>query len=385
MVLPQSLTRDTMTPTECPKSPQTPGVSIIVPAHNEEAGIIPAVDALRNLRYPVVRIIIVDDGSTDATFQLLHDHLGLTRAFPRLTATPTNAGSIGDIWATSNGEVTVIRKESTGRRSDAINAGLRAADQELICMIDADSLLEPDALLYVVEPLIADPTLVGVGGIVRPSNGARVEHGAVVDVQAPRTWLESIQALEYLRAFLIGRTGWSAVNGLLIISGAFGLFRRSAISAVGGLDPHTLAEDADLVIAIHRHYRDQKKDARVAFVPTPVCWTEVPGSLRTLARQRARWSHGLGELLHKHRKMLGNPRYGAVGTLAMPYFLLFEYLGPLIGGADSTGGRNEFCELLRWCQIAERFAWSSVERVLDRGQLSAGDDAQIGALRQVLA
>lgn len=317
-------------------NPRTPGVSIVVPAHNEAAGIIAAVDALRSLRYPLVRIIIVDDGSTDDTFPLLHEHLLLSPAPLRLENTPVNDGAILSTWTNPAQDITVIRKTSTGRRSDAINAGLRAADQDLVCMIDADSLLEPDALLHVAEPFLLDPSIVGVGGIVRPANGATIDRDTITEIRAPHSWVERIQALEYLRAFLVGRTGWSGINGLMIISGAFGVFRRTAITAVGGLDPTTLAEDADLVLAVARHYRDQRIPARIAFVPTPVCWTEVPTTLSALAKQRSRWSQGLGELLHKYRGMIGNPRYGVLGAITMPYFLLFEFLGPIIGGIGFT-------------------------------------------------
>lgn len=312
-------------------NPLTPGVSIIVPAHNEEAGIVPAVDALRSLRYPLVRLVIVDDGSTDNTFTLLHQALDLVETSVPFNHAIMQEGEILSTWQNPTRDVTVIRKKSTGRRSDAVNAGLRVADQELVCMIDADSLLETDALLHVVEPFLLDPTVVGVGGVVRPANGAVIERGRVVDVQAPKGWLERIQALEYLRAFLIGRTGWSAMNGLMIISGAFGVFRRESLIDIGGLDPDTLAEDADIVLALHQLSREKRQRTRITFVPTPVCWTEVPNTWSALGRQRARWSQGLGELLSKYKKMILNPRYGVMGMFTMPYFLLFEYLGPLIG------------------------------------------------------
>ncbi len=278
-----------------------------------------------------MRIIVVDDGSTDDTFGLLQRHLGLTETTVALHPTPLQEGEILSAWSTDFGDVVVLRKVSTGRRGDAINAGLRAADQDLVCMIDADSILERDALLHVVEPLLADASVVGVGGVIRPANGAVIIDGAVTALEAPRTWVERIQTLEYLRAFLIGRVGWSAINGLPVISGAFGLFRRDAVMAVGGLDHRTLAEDADLVLALRRHGYRNGLDWRIEFVPTPVCWTEVPSTTSALGRQRTRWSQGLGELLHKYRGMVGNPRYGALGVLTLPYFLLFEYLSPIIG------------------------------------------------------
>lgn len=312
-------------------NPLTPGISIIVPAHNEESGIVDAVHALKNLRYPLTRVIVVDDGSTDATFQKLHDNFGLRPTTKEFAPVPHHEGEIIDIWASRAGDLTVIRKHSVGLRADAINVGLRVADQEIVCMIDADSLLERDALLHVAAPFIADFTVVGVGGVVRPANGVTVSRGAVTKIEMPKKWIERIQVVEYLRAFLVGRTGWASINGLMIISGAFGAFRRSAVLEVGGLDINSLAEDADLVVSIIKKARDEKRPYRIAFVAEPVCWTEVPNTLAALSGQRRRWSQGLGELIGKRRKMILNPRYGVLGMLTLPYFILFEFYGPIFG------------------------------------------------------
>tara|TARA_R110002051_G_C8755997_1_gene500953 strand:+ start:3510 stop:4964 length:1455 start_codon:yes stop_codon:yes gene_type:complete len=317
-------------------NPLTPGMSIIVPAHNEEAGIVDAVNALQNLRYPLTRIIVVDDGSTDATFERLSANFDLRPTQKELAPVPHHEGEIIDVWSSRAGDLTVIRKHSIGLRADAVNVGLRAADQEIVCMIDADSLLERDALLHVAAPFVADQTVVGVGGVVRPANGVTVVRGAVTNVEMPKKWIERIQVIEYLRAFLVGRTGWASINGLMIISGAFGAFRRNAVLEVGGLDINSLAEDADLVLSITKKARDEKRPYRIAFVAEPVCWTEVPNSLAALSGQRRRWSQGLGELIGKFRGMMLNPRYGVIGMLTLPYFVLFEYLGPIFGVLGAT-------------------------------------------------
>lgn len=200
-----------------------------------------------------------------------------------------------------------------------------------MCLVDADSLLDEEALLRVAKPFVDDPErTVATGGVIRAANGSTVVHGRLVDPQMPGTWLPRIQVLEYLRSFLLGRTGWSRLGGLLIISGAFGLFRRDVVVELGGLDLTTLGEDAELVARIHHHMRRRRRRYRVAFVAEPVCWTEVPGSLSALARQRRRWSQGLAEVLWRHRSMMFNPRYGRIGLLTLPYYLLFEMLGPLV-------------------------------------------------------
>jgi cellulose synthase/poly-beta-1,6-N-acetylglucosamine synthase-like glycosyltransferase len=198
-------------------------------------------------------------------------------------------------------------------------------------MVDADALLDGDALLHVAKPFVDDPwRVVASGGVVRAANGCRVERGRVTEVRMPRGWLVRVQIMEYLRAFLLGRTGWSKLDSLLIISGAFGLFRRDVIVEVGGLDPATLGEDAELVVRLHRHMRVNRRHYRLVFVGEPVCWTEIPATLAALSRQRRRWARGLAELLAKHRGMIGNPRYGRVGLLGMPYYLAFEALAPVV-------------------------------------------------------
>jgi cellulose synthase/poly-beta-1,6-N-acetylglucosamine synthase-like glycosyltransferase len=312
-------------------NPLTPGVSVLVPAYNEELSIVASVDALLALKYPEFEVVVVDDGSTDATFERLRQAFDL-RQVERVI--PAEVPTLGRILSThapaSGGPLLVVRKENMGRRSDPINVAINAARQPLICVVDADSLLEEESLLRVVKPFIDDPRVVATGGVIRAANGSRVERGRVVDATMPRRWIERVQVLEYLRSFLLGRTGWSRLGALLIISGAFGVFRREVVVEVGGLDLGTIGEDAELVARIHRHLRSQGRDYRVAFVAEPVCWTEVPHSRAVLARQRRRWSQGLGEVLWTHRRMMFNPRYGRIGLVTFPYYLVFELFGPLV-------------------------------------------------------
>jgi cellulose synthase/poly-beta-1,6-N-acetylglucosamine synthase-like glycosyltransferase len=313
-------------------NPLTPGISVIVPAYNEAAGIAQSVRAMLTIHYPLHEVVVVEDGSTDDTFAILERTFALVevkRVFPNHIPT---IGAVRSVWAAGTGEpLVVIRKDNAGLRSDALNVGLNYAQHELVCMVDADSILEADALLRVAKPFVDDPLrVVGSGGVIRAVNGATIDRGRIVDVKAPKSWLVRIQIVEYLRSFLLGRTGWSRISGLLIISGAFGLFRKDLVYEVGGLDAHTMAEDADLVTTLHRHLRREKRDYRMVFVAEPVCWTEVPSSLKLLERQRRRWSHGLGQLMWKFRAMIGNPRYRVIGLLTLPFYLLFEALGPVV-------------------------------------------------------
>jgi cellulose synthase/poly-beta-1,6-N-acetylglucosamine synthase-like glycosyltransferase len=311
------------------RSPLTPGVSVLVPAFNEQAVIVESVRSLLALRYPRHEVVVVNDGSTDGTiarltaaFELVPVHMAMRDAIP-------TAAVRGTYVSRSNPGLLLVDKENGGR-SDALNAGINAARNPYVCVIDADSLLEPDALLKVSKPILDDPQLLAAtGGTIRIVNGCRVDHGRVVDVRVPPSRLATIQVLEYLRAFLVARVGWSRLNALGIISGAFGLFHRSLVEAVGGYWTETVGEDFELTLRLHRHLRESGEPYRIAFVSDPVCWTEVPEQLGTLGRQRRRWQRGLWEGIRRHRRMIGNPRYGIVGVLAMPYFLLFEFLSPL--------------------------------------------------------
>jgi cellulose synthase/poly-beta-1,6-N-acetylglucosamine synthase-like glycosyltransferase len=224
----------------------------------------------------------------------------------------------------------VVRK-TNGGKADSLNVGINVAQHPLVCMVDADSLLDPDALLSVAKPFADDPLRVAAcGGVVRIANGCRVIGGRVVDVRMPRQWLLRIQVVEYLRAFLMGRTGWSRLGGLVVISGAFGIFRRDLLIRIGGLAHDTIGEDAELVVRLHHYLRERGEDYRVIFVAEPVAWSEAPSSLRVLGRQRRRWHRGIAEILSKHRHMILNPRYGRIGLLVLPYYVLFELLAPFV-------------------------------------------------------
>lgn len=312
-------------------SPLTPPVSILVPAFNEEAGIVESVRSLLALRYPELEVIVVNDGSTDGTLQRLTEAFDLVpvRKASR-TGLPT-APVHGSYASRKHPELWVVDKDNGGGKADALNAGINAARYPYFCAIDADAMLEPDALLRVAKPILDDPDLVvATGGIVRIANGCRIEHGQVVDVALPRSPLATFQVVEYLRAFLVGRMGWSRTGSLLIISGAFGLFQRSVVAAAGGYSTTTVGEDVELVVRLHRYLRERGEEYRIEFIPDPVAWTEVPEDLHSLGGQRRRWQRGLVETLWRHKRVTLNPRFGVFGLVAVPSFFLLEVVGPLI-------------------------------------------------------
>lgn len=192
-------------------------------------------------------------------------------------------------------------------------------------------MVEKESLYRLVEPYMTrDTKVVGIGGIVRVSNGCKIEGSEVKEARIPKKILPSIQVMEYIRAFLFGRTGWSKINSLPIISGAFGLFRTDIVRKVGGYRVDTVGEDMDLVVRLHKYMRDKGEEYTISFIPDPVCWTQVPSSMKVLSSQRNRWQRGLAEALIYNWKMIANPAYGSIGLLGLPFFLLFELLGPLV-------------------------------------------------------
>ncbi|SDR86256.1 glycosyltransferase family 2 protein [Agrococcus carbonis] len=313
-------------------SPLSLGVSVLVPAYNEAAVIRTSVRSVLDLRYPDHEVIVINDGSADATMEALRDEFDLVPDDRDQPHRLPVRGRIRGVWRSRGGVVPliVIDKENSGR-SDSINAGLELASKDLVVMVDADSILEPDALLSVSKPFADDPgRVVATGGVVRIVNNSRVHAGRIVELRMPKQTIARIQVVEYLRAFLLGRTAWSDLGSIILISGAFGMFRRDMLLELGGLDPDSIGEDFELVMRVQRWLRDTGRDGRVVYVPEPVSWTEAPSTLPVLARQRRRWHRGLWEVLWKYRGMLLNPRYGRIGWIALPYYWLFELIAPVV-------------------------------------------------------
>ncbi len=309
-------------------SDYAPPVSLIVPAYNEEATIAESVRSFLALHYPMHEVVVVNDGSKDGTLDVLMREFDLWESDQPIRKQLKTA-EILDVYASPSDRLVVVDK-ANGGKADALNAGICAARYPLVCCIDADIILEEDALLRVARPMVESSEVAAVGGIIRVANGCEVDSGRVVEVKTANEALPNLQIVEYLRAFLAGRTGWSVLNCLLIISGAFGMFRRQDLIDAGGYAHDTVGEDMELVTRMHRTLREAGRSYKITFVPDPVAWTEVPATLRVLRRQRDRWHRGLMDTLLRHRKMMLNPRYGTVGLFGMPYFFLFEFLGPVV-------------------------------------------------------
>jgi len=313
-------------------SSAVPRVSILVPAYNEAVTIVDSLRALLTLQYPYFEVILVNDGSKDETMQRLIDAYDLYEVPPavmrRLRTERVKAYYRSRTWT----KLLVVDKHNGGK-ADSLNVGLDAARFPYVLACDADTLIEPDALLRLARPFLFDQKIAAVGGTIRVVNACTVEEGRVTDARVDSRWMSGIQTVEYLRAFLFGRLGWNLLGGNLIISGAFGLFRRDYLTEILGYATSTVTEDFELIVRLQRHLREQNASAKVVFIPDPVAWTEVPTSVAVFGRQRERWHRGLISTMVAHRQLLFNPKYGATGLIAMPYFLFAELLAPVVEAA----------------------------------------------------
>ncbi len=304
-------------------------MTLICPVHDEEAGVVASVNSLISLRYPEFQVVVVNDGSTDATLERLIEAFRL-RPSHRVLRQLLPTQEVRGIYESAYVPNLLVVDKANGGKADALNCGLNLARYPLVCCMDGDSLLENDSLLRIARPFMDRPGLVASGGVIRPLNGCRVTPMGIRGIHLPESWLARFQIVEYLRAFLFGRVGLASLDSVFIVSGAFGAFRKDLVVRAGGFDTATVGEDFELVVRLHRRMRDWGQPYHITLVPDPICWTEVPEDLRTLGRQRNRWQRGLWEALWRHRRMWFNPAYGRVGLFSMPYFLLFEALAPVI-------------------------------------------------------
>ena len=308
--------------------PFLPTVSILSPAYNEEQTIAESVSSLTRVNYPKLEIIVINDGSSDGTLMELKQVFDL-RVSKRKGSGKLPTMKVNKVYRSGEHENLFVIDKENGGKADALNAGINLSRADLFCAIDADSILEKNALMRLVEDhMTRGSDVIALGGIVRIANGCEIKDGEVIKVRTPKKILPGLQVVEYIRAFLCGRSGFNLLNSLLIISGAFGLFRRDVVIEVGGYDSSTVGEDMELVTRLHRFMRMEGRNYRVLFVPDPICWTQAPESLKVLQRQRNRWQRGLLESILKNREMIMNPKYGNVGMIAVPFFLFFEGIGP---------------------------------------------------------
>ena len=313
-------------------SPFYPGIALVVPAYNEAATIEESVQSMLSLNYPELEVVVVNDGSTDATLRKLIERFELEEIEADVPF-EVPSEEIHRTYRSTRYEELLVVDKANGGKSDALNAGIWLTEMPLFCAVDSDTLIDRDALLQIVKPFLKRPgTTVATGGVIRVANECSVRDGLIKEVNLPKTGLPGLQVMEYLRAFYSGRLGLNRLKGLILISGAFGLFRTDVVREIGGYRHDTITEDFDIIVRLHRYLTDEDREYTVDFVPEPVAWTEVPSSRRVLGRQRRRWFRGMVETVVTNRGMLFNPSYGRVGTVIFPFFVAAEMFGPLIEG-----------------------------------------------------
>jgi len=305
-------------------------ITIVVPAYNEEVTVVQTVKSLLTLNYNLYEIVVVDDGSKDTTSQQLIEAYNMhpvRRPIHRSIACQPEEF----IYESLEQKVplTLIRKKNGGK-ADALNMGINAAQYPYFICMDADSVLQYDSLKKLIVPVLEEENVVAVGGTVRPSNDVELFEGKVVKYRLPNNILACMQLLEYDRSFLASRILFDKFNGSLIISGAFGMFKKETVIAAGGYDHGTMGEDMELVVKLHSYCLTNKIPYSIKYATDAVCWTQVPEKLGDLKKQRKRWHLGLFQTMWKHKKMMANPKYGAVGSISYMYFLLYELLSPFI-------------------------------------------------------
>ncbi|HSM64439.1 MAG TPA: glycosyltransferase family 2 protein, partial [Gillisia sp.] len=307
-----------------------PAISILAPAFNEGLNIVENVRSLLTINYPSFEIVIINDGSSDNSMQLLIDAYELEKR-DILFHDFIPSKKIRGIYKSKNRafkSLTLIDKENGGK-ADALNTGINVCKNSVICCIDVDCILENDAMLKLIKPFLNNGNkVIASGGVIRVANSCVIEDGRLIEVKLPNSFVARVQVLEYFRAFLMGRMAWSRIDGLLLISGAFGMFDKQTVIEAGGYNTDTVGEDMELLVRMRRMMQERNVPYTVGFVPDPLCWTEVPQTWKVLQRQRNRWTRGTAETLWIHKKMMFNPKYKILGMLSTPFWFFFEWLAP---------------------------------------------------------
>jgi len=314
-------------------SPLAPSITILAPAYNEGNTIIENIKSLLSIHYTDFEVVIINDGSKDDSLSKIIDHYQLEKV-DYLVNNLIQTKPIRGIYKSTNkayGKLLVIDKENGGK-ADSLNAGINICNKKYFAAIDVDCILEEDSILKMIKPFLEDNDnrVIATGGVIGVANSCKIKDGKIVEVNLPDSLLARFQVLEYTRSFLMGRMAWSRLNALLLISGAFGIFDHEIVVKSGGYDSKTVGEDMELIVRMRRYMIENNLKYRVVYIPDPLCWTEVPEKLRVLARQRNRWTRGTIETLLKHVSVVMNPRYGNLGMLGFPYWIVFEWMAPII-------------------------------------------------------
>jgi len=313
-------------------SEYSPALSLIAPAYNESLTVIDNIRSLLSLHYSNLEVIIVNDGSKDDTLQKCIETFDMEPVDFAVNYA-VNSKEIKTVYKAKNPAYRrlVLVDKVNGGKADALNAGINISSNKYIVCIDVDCIIEQDALIHMIKPFLeSDVRVIATGGVIRIANECEFRNGNIMEVNMPKSFFPRHQVLEYLRAFLMGRMAWAEINGLMLISGAFGVFDKEIVIAVGGYDHKTVGEDMELVVRMRKYMHQKKEKYKVAFVPEPLCWTEAPSSYKVLSRQRNRWTRGTIETIMMHKDVFMNPKYGVMGMVSFPFWVIFEWFAPII-------------------------------------------------------
>lgn len=305
-------------------------ISIIIPAHNEEVTVVDTINSLLALQYKNYEIIIVDDGSTDNTAKNVINEFDMIK-----TERPINyqikCKAKKEIYESYENKVPItLVKKQNGGKADSLNMGINISEKEYFICMDADSLLQYDSLKKVSRSIVENNKIVACGGLIRISNGAEFNKGNIKVNGLPKKILPAMQVLEYDRSFFASRIMLDRFNGNLIISGAFGLFKKDIVIAAGGYETNTVGEDMELVMKLHVFCKSNEIPYKIKYLSDAVCWSQAPEKLRDLAKQRKRWHIGLLQSMWKYKELFANTKYGMISFISFLYFLLYELFSPII-------------------------------------------------------
>jgi len=311
------------------KSDHVPPISIIIPAHNEREIIHETISSVYHLDYPYVSLIVVNDGSTDGTLEVLIERYELSKVPPAIPA-HLKTQKVRAIYRSKKLPNFIVVDKEKESQEDALNAGLNACTTPYYLATDADAMIEPDVLRKLARTLLTRPQTMGLGGALRVGNGCIIEDGLVKQVRLGKSYLTKMQTLEYLRGFFFGRLGWNMLGGPYNLSGAFNLYEKKTAIEVGGYGKQVPASDLDLTIRMHGKVHELKQHYNIEYVPDACIWLEVPQGYKDLSLQRQRWSCSLLDVCAKYKYMFVNPKYGRIGFLYLPYLILGEGIGPIV-------------------------------------------------------
>ncbi len=341
-----------------------PPISVVVPAFNEVVVVRRTLQSLLNLNYSNYEVVLVNDGSEDGTLDLLTALLDLSVVHGSKLSSELRWSGCREFRSERYSQVRVVDRPNGGK-AEALNTGIALSDFPWFCCVDADTVMEPDCLNYLVDEIADSPAVIAVAGHVRVGGAVSGPLGGL---------LVRSQAVEYARSFAVERATLSVMNGLIIVPGALGLFNRRVVCQAGGYH-RTSAEDLELILRLRKRSADLYLGHRIAYTRKALAWTDAPSNLRDLTSQRRRWYRGLWSQILFYRRMLFRPRYGIVGVFVLPYLVLFELLGPVLAvvvvsiGMARSSSERRFLELMAFlivAKIALRWVRSVSSLLIDR-------------------